>query len=602
VISSDIAQELASELSFTIVDALLAQARQRSSRTGFTLHDQQGPGLPLSYGELFSRSLGVATSLKSRGLRQGDRVIICLPTDVDILASIFGVLLAGGVCVPVYPPRPQHNLDHWRQQVASIARIAQPRGAIVSSLLRLPISASLEQHGPNLFVLTPEGFQKNGALEPPRIFAEDLAFIQFTSGTTQEPKGVAISHAALMANIQGLSAAMELSEKDISISWLPPYHDMGLVGHIFVPLVSGVHQHLMSPLHFLEEPRRWLALLSSCHATQTTAPNFAYSMCLGRVPPADRRHLDLGALRWALNGAETVQRETMEQFCAAYGACGFRPEAFRPVYGLAEMTLAATFGPVGEPLIDWVDRNLLATTSLARSAPGRSSSAKDFVSVGKPLPGCELRIAQKENAGNDCGERQVGEILLRGPSLMTGYFNNPQATWTALQGGWLHTGDLGYVANGMLFVTGRSKDIIIKRGRNYLPQDFEAGCQDFPELRKGRAIAFGIPNKQSGTEDIILLAEVKKRAQLKDLQLQERVAAAISERIGQKPDRVVLCRPGALPKTTSGKLQRQKAKQAYVQGETPQSQPRPMFGMVSLQARSLLAFTLVRAKRFLGWQ
>lgn len=584
----------------TIVDALVAQARERPGHSAFTVLDEDGKTTRLPYDELLERSLGVATQLRERGLRRGDRLLICLPTSEQLLAVIWGVMLAGGVCVPVYPPTPAHGLGRWKEQVDVMARITQPCGAVVAAEARVHMAAVLEARTEDLFTVTPAELQGGSAGEPEVIDPADLAFIQFTSGTTRQPRGVSITHAALMANVRALVAGLELEPADVSVSWLPPYHDMGLVGHVFTPVERGAHQVLMPPARFLLRPVRWLRLISDLQATQTTAPNSAYSMCVRRVPRQARAGLQLDSVRSALNGAELVQVETHESFCEAYGPSGFPPQALRPVYGLAEATLAVSLGPLAGARYDWVNRRVLAGAGEAVPARRDSGEAQAFACVGAALPGHELQIMRGED--RPCEEREVGEIWFRGPSVMQGYFNNPQATREVLRDGWLRTGDLGYLADGLLYVTGRRKELIIKGGRNYLPADIEAVCMDEPRLRAGRAVAFGLPNRQTGTEDLVMVAEVREAAAAKDRSLAQRITAAVVERTGVRPDRVELVEPGLLPKTTSGKLQRSRVRAAYETGRPLERRGRWQVEALRERGRSLLDLVWVKMRRRLGWQ
>ncbi len=584
----------------TILQSLTRAAQSYTNLPAFTITESAEQRRTLTYGELYSKSLGVASSLRARGLQQGDRVLICLPTSVDFLASLYGVLMAGGVCVPIYPPLAAHGLSRWRHRVTAVTRVAQPCGAIVSPEGRLAMSAVLEQEEGDLFTLTPTQFDQHGLEQPASPLPEDLAFIQFTSGTTQQPRGVSISHAALMANVSALVAVMELTAADISVSWLPPYHDMGLVGHIFIPVHRRVHQYMISPLQFLKHPVQWLRLIDETRATQTTAPNFAFSMCVKRIPPSERRGLDLSSLRLVLNGAELVHAESMKRFTAAYAPYGFKDSMFRPVYGLAESTLAATFSAPGGITVDHIDRHHLASAGEARPVDRGSPSAQGVVSVGRPFAGHALRLCNTD--AEDCGEREVGEIMLQGPSVMKGYFNNPQATLKAFSESWLRTGDLGYIADGELYITGRKKELIIKQGRNYLPQDFEAACLDIPELRPGRAVAFGIHNSQTGTEDLVILAERDRKHERRNPLLPERVQEVVTQRTGVRPDRVEILKPGVLFKTTSGKLQRSKVKAAYEAGKPPRAPHLTIADLVADGVWSVIERTATRARRILGWQ
>lgn len=587
-----------------MIDVLADQARRRPQRAAFTVVGEDHTQQTINYGDLLSMGLQVATGLKERGLRRGDRVLVCVPTSVELVASLYGVFLAGGVCVQVYPPSLSRRIERWKAQATAIARAVQPAGAIVVRSARLHMQSILERQGEDLFTTTPKSLLRRGQRSEDAVSVQpdDLALIQFTSGTTAYPRGAAITHRSLMANIDALVNGMSLDENDISVSWLPPFHDMGLVGHIFTPVRRAVHQYFLSPRTFRKNPLRWLQQISEVRATQTTAPNAAYEICARRIPASARGALDLSSLRWALNGAELVHARTIERFCRAFEPCGFHREALRPVYGLAEATLAATLGPIDGPRVDRIDRRLFKSE---RRAQPTSSSAIDrisFVSVGEPIPGHELRIV--DHSGRQLGQREVGEIHFRGPAVMRGYFNNPEATAKALgSDGWLKTGDLGYLTDdGQLYVTGRQSELIIKNGRNYLPQDFEAAAATVDGVRAGRVAAFGVPNEQSGTEEVVVFAEVRVSHEWEAVQLQRLLSEAIVEATGLRPDRIKLLDPGVLPKTTSGKLQRSVVKAAFEDGRPLEGNRRPKTDAILPHLRSLAGLLEVRFSRLLGWQ
>jgi acyl-CoA synthetase (AMP-forming)/AMP-acid ligase II len=521
-----------------------------------------------------------------------------------MVVSIYGVLLAGGVVVQVYPPSTSRRIERWKSQAMAIARVVQPAGAIVAPSAQLHMRSILARQGEDLFTTNPQKLIKSvrHADAPVAVQPEDLALVQFTSGTTMHPRGAAITHRSLMANIDGLVAGMSLGADDISVSWLPPFHDMGLIGHIFTPVSGAVYQVLLSPRTFRKNPLRWLQQISELRATQTTAPNAAYEICARRVPAAARRELDLSSLRWALNGAELVHPRTIDRFCRAFEGCGFRREALRPVYGLAETTLAATLGPVDGPRVDRIDRQSFKSDRQARPARSPMSDRISFVSVGRPLPGHELHIIDR--TGQTLGPREVGEIRLNGPSVMRGYFNNPEATAKAIDAdGWLRTGDLGYVDDdGLLYVTGRRNELIIKNGRNYLPHDIEAAASTVDGVRAGRVVALGVPHEQSGTEELVVYAEVRVSHRWQAVQLRRRIADAIVDATGLRPDRITLLDPGVLPKTTSGKLQRSVVKAACENGQPLVNDRQHRTDVLVPSLRSIAGLLEVRFSRFLGWQ
>ncbi|MBW2523964.1 MAG: fatty acyl-AMP ligase [Deltaproteobacteria bacterium] len=584
----------------TVVEALVEQARTPTGRDAFTVIDPDGRTSRLSADDLLTRSLAAAAALRKHGLHQGDRVMVCLPTSDALLVTVWGVLLAGGACVPLYPPMAARGIGHWKERVLAVARVVQPRGAVVDPRVRPHMAAVLEKHAEDRFTLTPDALEGSEQAEPAGVLEDDLAFVQFTSGTTRQPLGVAITHAALMANIRGLVAGLGLGPEDVSVSWLPPYHDMGLVGHVFTPLVCGAHQVLMAPTRFLVRPARWLQLIDELGGTQTTAPNTAYSICVRRIPPAARAQLDLSRVQSALCGAEPVLLDTHRRFCNAFAPSGFDPAAYRPVYGLAEATLAVCLGPEGGARFDWVSRRILSSFGVAEPMAEGQPDSLAFASVGRAIEGHEIAVVRPDGA--QCGAREVGEIHFRGPSLMRGYFNDPMATRDVMRDGWLATGDLGYLAGGQLHVTGRSKELIIKAGRNYVPTDIEAACMQEPQLRPGRAVAFGLPCARTGTEDLVVVAEVAEAGLVGDRQLAQRVVGRVAEHTGVRPDRVELVGQGVLPKTSSGKLQRRQVRAALESG-VGLDRPRSLIVETAVhRARSAVDLARCRLRRLLGWQ
>lgn len=551
----------------TVLDSLLARADSQPARVAYSLAQRDEIASSVTWSELVRKSLVAASCLVRAGLRPGDRVIVCLATSEELLSAIFGVLLAGGVCVPSYPLSVGQGLDRWKQQMRAIVRVAQVRGAVIGRQSRTQMAALLSESRENSFVLEPAQLRDGSPAQPCPVAPGDLAFVQFTSGTTRAPRGVAISHGALAANVAGIVDSLGLDESIISVSWLPPYHDMGLVGHVFAPVVCGAHQVLLPTNHFLVRPLCWLQLISKLHANQTTAPNTGYSICVHRIPSDARASLDLSSLRQALVGAEPVLAPTLDAFADAFRPAGFSRSAFRPVYGLAESTLAVAIAPPGGVAIDYVSRSNLSESSHAAPAEQGTSDALPFVAVGRALPGHELRVV--DSKGVACEDRRVGEIQVRGPSLMQSYFNDPTATRDAIDDGWLRSGDLGYLAGGSLHVTGRIKELVIKAGRNFVPADIEAACENDPAIRRGRVVAFGIPNPQSGTEDVVIVAEARDRLWVRSPVIAQRIAALVTERAGVRPDRVEVVAPGVLPKTSSGKLQRGRVKAAWQNGVRP---------------------------------
>lgn len=589
----------------TVLNSLISRSHRQSSRTAFSIARSDQIESSMTWGDLVHRSLVAARCLSDAGIRRGDRVIVCLPISQDLLSTLFGVLLAGGVCVPSYPLVTGHGLDRWKQQIRTAARVAHVRSAIALPSQRTLVAALLAELREGTLALDPGQLREGAPAEFCAVDPSDLALIQFTSGTTRDPRGTAISHAALAANVSGLVNALALDEDIVSVSWLPPYHDMGLVGHVFAPVVCGAHQVLLPTHQFLSRPVSWLQLISKLRANQTTAPNTGYSICARRIPVEARDGLDLSTLRQALVGAEPVLPDTLDAFSKAFSPCGFSASAFRPVYGLAESTLAVAIAPPGGVRVDRVSRSAL--TSSGRAVPSESGTdSMQFVRVGHHLPDHELRVV--DPLGNPCEPRHVGEILVRGPSLMQSYFNDPAASRDALRDGWLRTGDLGYLADGALHVTGRSKDLVIKGGRNYVPVDIEAACEEDPAIRRGRVVAFGVSNPSTGTEDIVVVAETRRKQSIGSPDLARRLTALVVERVGVRPDHVEVMGPGVLPKTSSGKLQRARIKAAWERGAKLRSQApgrlmdNQLVELVRGRAIALAELGWSKAREWLNWR
>jgi acyl-CoA synthetase (AMP-forming)/AMP-acid ligase II len=411
------------------------------------------------------------------------------------------------------------------------------------------------------------------------VAPDDLALVQFSSGSTGDPRGVMLSHRNLLANVAAVLAVLQPDETDVNCSWLPLYHDMGLIGGLFMPLHCGRPVVLLSPQGFLLDPKRWLWAIHHHRATISTAPNFAYQLIAGRVDERELAGLDLSCWRLALCGAEPVMPETLAAFARKLAPHGFREEGLLPVYGLAEVALGALFPVPGQPFRrDGVDP--AALEAHGRAEPG----GRVLSSVGRPLPGFDVRIADGE--GRPLPERHVGEIQLQGPSVMLGYLDDPAATARVLVDGWLRTGDLGYMAEGELFVVGRSKDLILKGGRNYAPQDLEKAAERVEGIRRGCVAAFGVPDPTTGTEAVVVVAETREPASA-HAALAGAIKDMVHAAVGLRPDHVTLLPPGAVPKTSSGKLQRSRARERWLAGNLAAPQEPGMGEMVRVIGRAM---------------
>jgi 1-acyl-sn-glycerol-3-phosphate acyltransferase len=404
------------------------------------------------------------------------------------------------------------------------------------------------------------------------VSAQQPALIQYTSGSTGDPKGVLLSHANILANIRAIGEALAISPTDVGVSWLPLYHDMGLIGSWLGALYFGIPIVLLSPLAFLARPARWLWAIHAHRATISPAPNFAFDLCVRRVPDEDIAGLDLSSWRPALNGSEPMSPDTMARFVRRFQAYGFRPEAMCPVYGLAEAAVGLTMPPLGRgPWVDHVARNVFQRTRQAQPATPDDPTPLRFVSCGRALPGHEVRVV--DAAGQLLGERVEGHIEFHGPSVTSGYFRNPEATRAVRHDGWMASGDLGYHAAGELFITGRQKDLIIKGGRNLSPQEVEEVVGDLPGIRKGCVAAFGVADPATGTERFVVMAESRERLPERRAALRSAVLDRVVTTLGVPADTVVIAAPGAVLKTSSGKIRRTATRQAYLDGKLGRTRP-----------------------------
>jgi acyl-CoA synthetase (AMP-forming)/AMP-acid ligase II len=401
------------------------------------------------------------------------------------------------------------------------------------------------------------------AISPEAGRPEDLGLIQYTSGSTGNPRGVALTHANILANLRDIAQGLALGEEDRGVSWLPLYHDMGLIGMVLSMLLGSTRTWLIPPETFLFRPIRWLETLSRVGGTISTAPNFGYQLCVDRVPEEALARLDLRLWRRALNGAEPVRPATLEAFARRFAPCGFRQEAWMPVYGLAETALAAAFPPLGRaPRYDDIDAELMRAAGRAEpAAEGRAR--RRVVSVGNAFSGSQIRVADPES-GAALPERREGEILLRGPSIMRGYFEDPEATREAIRDGWLWTGDLGYLAGGELFLTGRSKAVLIRAGRKFHAADLERAAERVPGIRRGCSAALAVEGPER--EKIVLVVERSTRTSATPAELSAAVAAAVAEAEGIQPDRVEVVPARSVPKTSSGKVQRSLCREMLLAG------------------------------------
>jgi 1-acyl-sn-glycerol-3-phosphate acyltransferase len=551
----------------TLIEALRWHADADAERVHVFLRHEDGTETPITYGSLWTEAARIGAGLRERGIGSGASVALMLRTEAAFFTTFYGTLLAGAVPVPIYPPFRPDRLEEYAERQLGILRNADAR-LLVTFGQAEPVARLLRGRVPSLAgVTTSESLSRSAATLPlPDRRGADAALIQYTSGSTGAPKGVLLTHANMLANIRAIGEAIAIRPDDVGVSWLPLYHDMGLIGSWLASLYFGIPIVILSPLAFLARPARWLWAIHAHRATVSPAPNFAFDLCVRRASDADLAGLDLGSWRCAFNGSEPVSPDTIERFTHRFAAYGFKSQAMCPVYGLAESSVALTVPPMGrDPWVDRVVRDAFQAAREARAAPASDPNPLRFVSCGRPLPGHEVRVV--DAAGRPVGDRVEGRVEFRGPSVTSGYFRNPEATQAVMRAGWMDSGDLGYQADGELFITGRRKDMIIKAGRNLYPQEIEEVVGDVPGVRKGCVAAFGVPDLAAGTERLVVLAESRETRAERLEGLRATAIDRLVSAIGVPPDEIVIARPGAVLKTSSGKIRRGATRDAYLRGD-----------------------------------
>ncbi len=559
--------------------------------SGLRLLDRQERPRWASWAEIRERALEVCGGLQGLGVARGERVALVYPTGLGFFAAFFGILLAGAVPVPLYPPVRLGRLPEYHQRTAAMLRRARARLVLADGTVRRLLGEALSQ------ARTPLGCLRLADLPaaPPRPVApepEDLALVQFSSGATGEPRAVALSHRAVTTQARLLNRFWPDTPevRHSGVSWLPLYHDMGLIGCVLPALERPAVLTLLGPEVFVARPAVWLRAISRYRATISPAPNFAYALCLNKVRDEDLEGVDLSCWRVALNGAEPVVPGVLSAFEQRFARWGFRPEALTPVYGLSEAALAVTFSDPGSRCrTRRFSREALAAEGLARPDP----QGVEKISLGRPLPGFELAIS--DPAGRPLPPGRVGRVWVRGPTLMAGYLDDPRATAEVLRGDWLDTGDLGFLDGGELYLTGRAKDVLILNGRNHAPEEVEQAVAGVPGVRPGCAVAASWLPEDAPGEVLVLFVETRKGVTERERRdLPEACRKAVLAACGLAPDRVVVLAPGTLPRTSSGKLRRQETVARYLrQALEPPSRVTPL-RLAGALARSGLAYARLR--------
>lgn len=547
----------------TFVDVLEWHARRAPQAVHATLLTgaQGGEARAYSFRTLLDDARTFASFLLEQQLPPSGRVVLMQPTGYEFLRSFLGVLLAGGVPVPIYPPSSIKRLaDHVQRHERILANV---RPSIVYTFDEArAVAHVIRRSAPRAQLVSNDEVrvrQQRRAF--PAVGAQSLALIQYTSGSTGAPKGVMLTHANLLHNIRALGEALSVRSGDVVVSWLPLYHDMGLIGAWLGALYFGLPLVLMSPMQFLARPVRWLEAITQYQGTISAAPNFAFERCARGITDRELAGLDLRSWRVALNGAEPVRAQSIRLFQERFAPVGFQAEAMMPVYGLAENTLGVSVPKLGRaPRIERLSRSALEQRGKVKLTK-RAEGATELVSCGVALPGVSLRIVSSK--GTVLGERAIGELQFRSPSATPGYYENPDASAALLDGQWRRTGDLAFLLNEELFICGRTKDVIIRGGRNIYPQEIEEIASSVTAVRAGGSAAFSVPSDE-GVQVVVVVESTAPNARHAEIAAQ--VREKVAQRLSLSIDRVLIVPRGTVPKTSSGKVRRAECRELFMSG------------------------------------
>jgi acyl-CoA synthetase (AMP-forming)/AMP-acid ligase II len=596
----------------TVVGALAAAA---ASKAGLTFIDAREQEQVFSFAELFERAAKTAAGLAELGVKPGDRVALVLPTGPDFMDAFFGALCAGAVPVPLYPPLRLGRMEEFHARTARMLEVTGARVLLSDARVSRLLGVAVARARVPLGCLQVSDVRAKGQGRHVHAGTGDqLGLIQFSSGTTVDPKPVALTHAALLANAEAIDSFLPEGgpHQQAGVTWLPLYHDMGLVGCLLLAVIHPGPLALLGPELFLARPALWLRAISRHRGTVSPAPNFAYGLCLKRVRDEELAGCDLSSWQLALNGAEPVSVGVLRRFGERFAKFGLDPRALTPVYGLSEAALAVTFTPKGRgarftaleagPLHAHREA-VVAASALPSGDPG----VVEVASVGVPLPGLAVQICRSLEDRTPLYEGEVGRVLVRGPSIMSGYFGQPEATARALRDGWLDTGDLGFVLEGELHLCGRAKDLVILRGQNHAPQEFEDALEGLPGVRTGCAAAIGfVPDGAEADEGEQLLLLVERdgepaaSASEGALPLEEQIRNRVLERTAVRAHTVLLLAPGTLPRTSSGKLRRGEALRQLHAGELHAPDRVTVLSVAKEAARSMAALAGHRLRGAFG--
>jgi acyl-CoA synthetase (AMP-forming)/AMP-acid ligase II len=573
----------------TLTDVLQRRVEQDPDKTACIFALDDGGEQTLTYAELDRRARAVAMALIGSGA-VGERVLLLYPPGLDYVTAFLGCLYAGAIAIPVYPPDPT-RIHRTLERLQAIVRDGQPRLALTTAPIRA-LASSVFQQAPDLGRLP---WLATETLDPrladdyraPAWEPAPLAFLQYTSGSTGQPKGVVLSHANLLANLDTIVRTFGMRRDDRLVSWLPPYHDMGLIGTILTPLYVGAMTVLMSPMSFLRKPQRWLDAITRHRATVTGGPNFGYALAVRKIPPEQRAQLDLGHLEVAFVGAEPIRASALQDFDEAFSPCGFRSRSYLPCYGLAEATLLVSGSQVERTARGGGYRTVAVDRSEYEhgrvrlvEGEGHATGVVELVGSGEPPTDVDVRIVDPWTR-RPVAAGETGEVWVAGGNVAVGYWDSKEHSESfgaqlvldppgEPVGCYLRTGDIGFMRNGELYISGRRKDLIIANGRNLHPQDIEAvveGCHE--QLRLGCCAVFSTPDEQQERLVVVNEVSVSDPRQLRTEEIERAVQHAVMASHGLRVDRLVLLPRSTIPKTSSGKIQRQSCRAALLDGKLP---------------------------------
>jgi acyl-CoA synthetase (AMP-forming)/AMP-acid ligase II len=526
-----------------------------------------------SYPDVERQSARFGGAMQAMGLQKGDRVALILPDNADFVFAFLGAVRAGIIPVPIYPPTGLGKLAGYLENTLHIVERCGAKVLVTSGEIKRLLGTIQAKASGLREVVAVEGMREmQEKLRPVKVSLDDVCFLQFTSGSTARPKGVTLTHANLAANVHAIMpVGLSVTDGvDHGVSWLPLYHDMGLIGFVIAPVYHRNPITFMPPLLFLKRPARWLQAISQYRGSISFGPNFAYALAAKRIKDSEIEGLDLSSWRVAGCGAEPIRADNLEAFAKRFGRIGFDPKAFVCCYGMAESTLAISFSELGRGVMtDTVDGDKLWSQGKAEPAAQGSARAASVVQCGSRFEGHDIQVFAPDDleSARPLPEREVGELRICGPSVMSGYWNDAEVTQRTFAGKYLRTGDLGYLANGKVFICGRSKEVVIVNGRNYYPQDIEWEASQVEGVRKGNVICFGTMKGEGDREKVVIALETSVTDAAQKKHIESEVRRAVQQTVGLTVDDVVPVAPGVLPKTSSGKLQRAKTRELYESGE-----------------------------------